>query len=303
MEFMEEKIPKYMNPYTDFGFKRLFGIEANKDLLTDFLNQLLPPEHQILELNFRNPENLPHLPFLRKAIFDIHCKGINKENFIIEMQKEKLEFFKDRSLFSITFPIQEQAEKGKDWNFKLLPIYFIAILDFKYDEAEEKKKFERHVQLKDQDGEVFYSKLHFKFLQMPLFTKMESELKTRYDKWCYFLKNLENFDHIPDILNEPIFEKAFHISEIGAMNRKEYDDYQESLLSYWETKGIVETARAEGKVEGEQIGYQKGEQIGFQKGVQEIALKAIRNGLSDEVIQQVTGLSLEEIQKLRILEK
>ena len=113
-----ERKPKYMNPYTDFGFKRLFGMEANRDLLVDFLNQVLPPEHQIQELSFRNSESLAELPFIRKAIFDIHCKGVNGESFIVEMQKEKLEYFKDRSLFYVSFPIQEQARKG-EWNFKL----------------------------------------------------------------------------------------------------------------------------------------------------------------------------------------
>ena len=137
---MKERIPKYLNPYTDFGFKKLFGEEGNKDLLIDFLNQILPPKHQIQELSFRNPENMGELPFLRKAIFDIYCKGANGEDFIVEMQKEKLEFFKDRSLFAITFPIQEQAKKGS-WNFKLDHIYLVAILDFKYDEKEELKKF------------------------------------------------------------------------------------------------------------------------------------------------------------------
>lgn len=95
------------------------------------------------------------LPFLRKAIFDIYCKGANGEDFIVEMQKEKLEFFKDRSLFAITFPIQEQAKKGS-WNFKLGHIYLVAILDFKYDEKEELKKFERYVQLKDQERKISF---------------------------------------------------------------------------------------------------------------------------------------------------
>jgi predicted transposase/invertase (TIGR01784 family) len=277
-----------MNPYTDFGFKRLFGIEANKDLLIDFLNQLLPPEHQIQELNFRNSESISELPFIRKAVFDIQCKGANGEYFIVEMQKEKLEYFKDRSLFYVSFPIQEQAKKG-NWNFQLLPIYFIAILDFKYDEKEERKKFERYVQLKDQDGDVFYKKLHFKFLQMPLFTKKENELETHFDKWCYFLKYLESFDHIPDILKEPIFEKAFQTTEIAAMNREEYEKYQESLIGYWESIGMIETARLEGKAEGKI------------EGKLEIALSAIKMGMTDEIIVNLTGLSIEEIQRLRVV--
>jgi predicted transposase/invertase (TIGR01784 family) len=161
---------KYINPYTDFGFKKLFGEEANKDLLIDFLNQLLPAHHQIAELSFRNSENLGEMLHERKAIFDIHCQSITGERFIVEMQKAKINFFKDRSLFYSTFPIREQAQKG-DWDFRLTPIYMIAVLDFQYDEKEERQKFLRSVNLKDQDGDVFYDKLNFKFIQMPLFKK------------------------------------------------------------------------------------------------------------------------------------
>jgi predicted transposase/invertase (TIGR01784 family) len=315
---MQERTSKYMNPYTDFGFKKLFGEEGNKDLLIDFLNQILPEKHQILELSFRNPEHIPSLPFLRKAIFDIYCKGANGEDFIVEMQKEKLEYFKDRSLFAVTFPIQEQARKGT-WNFKLQHIYLIAILDFQYDEKEELQKFQRYVQLKDQDGDLFYEKLHLKFLQMPLFLKTESELETRFDKWCYFLKNLDTFDHIPTLLKEPIFEKAFHTAEIGAMSIEEYKTYTESLMSYWESKGMIDTARDEGRIEGEMKGRIEGEMKGRiegekkgriegemkgriegeKKGRIEIVKRGIEMGMTDEEIFLLTGVEKPEIQKLR----
>lgn len=80
--------------------------------------------------------------------------------------KAKVIFFKDRSLFYSTFPIKEQAKKGV-WTFELMPIYLIAILDFHYNEEEKIRKFRRDVCLKDQDEDIFYDKLHFKFLQMP----------------------------------------------------------------------------------------------------------------------------------------
>jgi len=269
---------KYINPYTDFGFKKLFGEEANKDLLIDFLNQLLPSHHQIKDLSFRNSENIPELPVERKAIFDIHCTSISGERFIVEMQKAKVKYFKDRSLFYVTFPVREQAQQG-EWNFKLTPIYFVAILDFEYDEAEEKRKFRRDVSLKDQDGDLFFEKLHFKFLQMPLFTKQEHELKTQFDKWCYFLKNLENFDQIPKILNESIFQKAFSTAELAALNAEQRDSYEQSLIQYWDLKSVVETA-----VEEKQI---------------DIAKKLIKRNLSNEEISEDTGLSIHLIEKLR----
>lgn len=229
---------KYINPYTDFGFKKLFEEESSKDLLIDFLNQLLPNHHQIADLNFRNVENLSAE---RKAIFDIHCNSISGERFIVEMQKARVKYFKDRSLFYVTFPIREQAQTS-EWNFKLDAIYFVAILDFEYDEAEEKRKFRRDVALKDQDGDLFFDKLHFKFLQMPLFRLQEHELKTKFDKWCYFLKNLESFEHIPAILNEPIFQKAFGIAELARLSPEQRTIYEENLIQYWGMKSAIETA-------------------------------------------------------------
>jgi len=130
---------RYFNPYTDFGFKKLFGEEANKNLLIDFLNQLLPSRHKIVHLSFKNKEQIGDSLVERKAIFDIYCENDKGERFIVEMQKEKLKFFKDRAIFYTTFPIREQTEKG-DWDFKLLPVYCVAILDFTFDEERGEKR-------------------------------------------------------------------------------------------------------------------------------------------------------------------
>ena len=268
---------KYINPYTDFGFKKLFGEEANKDLLVDFLNELLPSHHQIVELKFRNTEIPAELSQERKAIFDIHCESKTGERFIVEMQKAKINFFKDRALFYSTIPIREYAKQG-DWDFKLPPIYMIAILDFEYDEAEEKRKFIRSVYLKDQDGEIFYEKLHFKFLQMKLFTKKEHELESHFDKWMYFLKNLETFNEIPTILRESIFEKAFSVAELANMTPLQYEQYQESLMTYIEVREVVKTAELD--------------------GVKKVAKELKNLGVDIEIIIKSTGLSQQEIEAL-----
>jgi len=277
---------KYINPYTDFGFKKLFGEEGNKDLLIDFLNQLLPAHHQIADLNFKNVENLPYVPAERKAIFDIHCKALSGERFIVEMQKAKVKYFKDRSLFYITFPIRDQAQQG-DWNFKLEAIYFVAILDFEYDEAEERRKFRRDVALKDQDGEVFFDKLHFKFLQMPLFNKKENELASKFDKWCYFLKNLQNFDHIPSILNEPIFQKAFGTAELASLTPEQLAYYEETLIQYWGMKSAIDTA------------VEEAVEAAVEENAIKIAKSLLQTSLSHEEIAKHTGLTVEQIEALR----
>jgi len=97
---------------------------------------------------------------------------------------------------------------------------------------------------------MFFDKLHFKFLQMPLFNKEAHQLETHFDKWLYFLKHLDSFDHIPAILNEPIFQKTFQIAELANLSREQYQAYEQNLLDYWGVKAAVDTAREEGRVEG-----------------------------------------------------
>ncbi|MEM9990752.1 MAG: PD-(D/E)XK nuclease family transposase, partial [Bacteroidota bacterium] len=104
---------RYINPLTDFGFKKLFGTEPNKDLLIDFLNQVLP-NRKIAHLSYASNEHFGRTSLDRKAIFDIYCVGTDGEHFIVEMQKAKQNYFKDRSVFYASFPIQQQAQKG-DW--------------------------------------------------------------------------------------------------------------------------------------------------------------------------------------------
>ena len=274
---------KYINPYTDFGFKKLFGEEASKELLIDFLNALLPEKHRIKTLKFRNTEQLGPTTADRRAIYDIFCNAENGEKFIVEMQKAKQLHFKDRALFYTALPIREQAEKGDDWNFELKAVYFVGILDFEYDEKEERRKFRRDVMLKDQDGDVFYEKMQYIFLQMPLFEKTESELENHRDKWIYFLKNLVNFDRIPEILHERIFEKAFEKAELARMNKTEREQYEANLKVYRDNFAVLDTARAEGKAEGKI------------EGKIEVARGMKKEGFDMTMISKLTGLSSEEI--------
>jgi predicted transposase/invertase (TIGR01784 family) len=284
---------KYFNPYTDFGFKKLFGEEANKDLLMDFLNQLLPPQHQIVSLTLNNGEQLPPIKKRRRAVFDIYCISSSGEHFVVVMQKAMVNFFKDRSLFYATFPIQRQSQVGK-WDYRLDSVYLIAILDFEYDEQEERRKFLREVQLKDQDGDLFYDKLHFKFVQMPLFDKQADELETHFDKWIYFLKHLNDLDEIPAILREPIFEKAFHTAEVGKLSADELMDYQMSQIDYWDMTAAIDSAEKNGLEKGLQIGREEGRNA----TQMEIVLRMAEKGMAAPAIADLLGLPIDLIQAI-----
>jgi len=292
---------RYINPYTDFGFKKLFGEEANKDLLIDFLNAVLPEKNRISYLEFRNPEQLPDSIFDRKAIFDIACVGVNGESFTVEMQKSTQRYFKDRALFYLSYPVQRQAQKG-DWDFKLNPVFLVAVLNFSYDEQEERRKIHRHVMLKDQDGDVFSETLQMIFLQMPLFTLEESELRTPKDKWLFFLKNLEKLDDIPDILQEPVFKKAFETAEYLRYPSSMQEAYQENLKVYLDNQAVIKTAVLdgynEGKTDGKLEGLVEGESKGRLIEKNQIAKNMKISGFDPVSISKVTGLLLSEIEQM-----
>jgi predicted transposase/invertase (TIGR01784 family) len=289
---------KYINPYTDFGFKKLFGEEGNKALLIDFLNQLLPTRHQISEITFQNVEALPDTSEERKAFFDIHCKAESGERFIVEMQKAKVEHFKDRSMYYITYPIREQAQRG-EWDFELSPIYFIGVLDFWY-EDKKTAKFRRDIVLKDQENEPFYDKLQLTYLQMPAFNKTESELNGHFDKWAYFLKNLEKFEDIPQILNEPIFTQAFQTAKVANFTKKEREDYEKSRLSYIGIKQVTSTAEADGVQKGKAEAEAKAKEEAEKKEVETI-FGFYDNGVPIAIIAKSLNKTEEGI--TRIIEK
>jgi predicted transposase/invertase (TIGR01784 family) len=299
---------KYINPFTDFGFKKIFGEEASKPLLIDFLNSLLPQVHKIVELTFKNTEQLGQSDADRKAIYDIYCENEKGEKFIVELQKAKQNYFKERTIYYSTFPIQEQANRG-EWNYNLKAVYCVGILDFTFDDYEnagEKGKVLHTIKLKNQDGKTFYDKLTYIYLEMPNFKKAETELNSRLDQWLFFIKHLEDFQAIPTIFSDEIFTQAFAKAELAKYGAAERDNYESSLKTYRDLKGVIDTAFDEGKLEGILEGKLEGKLEGITegelKGRREEKLGVARqlkaSGVSVEIIAQATGLTKEEIEQL-----
>ena len=282
---------KYINPFTDFGFKKLFGEEASKPMLIDFLNSLLP-ESNIVDLAFKDKEQLGQTEQDRKAIYDIYCENENGEKFIVELQKAKQKYFKDRTIYYSTFPIREQAEKG-EWNYQLKAVYCIGVLDFTFDDYDnepEKSEVIHTVQLKDQHNRIFFDKLKYVYLEMPNFKKTEQELQTRLDEWLYFIKNLEDFQSIPEIFEDEIFMQAFEKAEIAKYSEREFNEYQQSLKYFRDNNATfnyaVETAFDEGK------------DAGKIESAFEIARALKDNGVLFDIISTSTGLTKSEIENL-----
>jgi predicted transposase/invertase (TIGR01784 family) len=284
---------KYINPFTDFGFKKIFGEEANKDLLIDFLNSFFEENQQIESLEYIKSEKLGNSVADRKAIYDLYCKTKNEERFIVEIQKAKQDYFKDRSIYYASFPIQEQAQKG-DWNYKLMPIYTVGILNFVFaDHKQEADKLFHKVQLKDQEGMVFYDKLTFIYLELPKFKKTIDELETQFDKWLYLFKYLPLLDKLPDKFKDKIFQKLFKVAEIAKFSGEERTAYEDSLKYLRDFGNVIDTA----KREGEQIGLEKGKLIAKKAAI----LQALKTDLlTIEQIAEIFDVTVEEIHQIKL---
>ena len=279
---------RYINPYTDFGFKKLFGTEMNKDLLISFLNALFNgSEKEIEDVQYLNGENLGDGYGDRRSVFDVYCIAKDGSRFIVEMQKAEQAFFKDRSVYYATTPIRQQAPKG-EWDYRLDDVYTIGILNFEFPQNEYPADSYRHeIKLKDvEDNHVFYEKLTFIYLEMPKFVKTENELETMFDKWMFVLHNLYRLLERPKALQDRIFQKLFEQAEIARYSETERRQYEESKKVFWDNYSVLKTAREKGMHEG------------VLKEKIETARKMKADGMTAELISKYTGLSIEEVEKL-----
>ena len=280
---------RYINPYTDFGFKKLFGTEMNKDLLISFLNALFNGKKQeITDVQYLNAEHLGDGYGDRRAVFDVYCQTADGSRFIVEMQKAEQEYFKDRSIYYSTFAIREQAVKGKQWDYHLDDVYTVGVLNFQFPGDEYPADCYRHeIKLKDvEDNHVFYDKLTFVYLEMPKFTKTEDELETMFDKWMFVLRNLGRLLDRPKALQDRVFKKLFEQAEIARYSESERRQYYESQKEYWDYYSTMKTSFNKGREEG-----RAEERMSNARSLKE-------HGVPVEVIAKSLNLTNEEIETL-----
>ena len=280
---------KYIDPFTDFGFKHIFGNETNKRFLISFLNDLLDLEDKIVDITYRNLEKLGLNIIDRKAIFDVYCTDEKNNKFIVELQRSQQKYFKDRSIYYTSFPIQEQSEKG-DWDYRLTKIYFIGILEFTFDDMRHKKnrdddKYLTKVQLCDcEDKSIFYDKLTYYYLEMPKFRKKEEELATHLDYWLYYLNNLATMTEIPAILKkDDLLQKAFDVAEFLALDKDEKFSYQQDVKARWDNKACLDFATEKG-IEKEKIGIAKK----LLEAKMDLSFICKTTGLSEAIVKKIT---------------
>ena len=317
---MRQTEERYISLLTDFGFKRIFGSDINKDLLIDFLNSLFNGEQVVKNVTYLNSEHVGDVYAEHKAIFDVYCENEHGEKFIVEMQNAYQTYFKDRSLYYATFPIREQAPKGDNWNFKLQHVYVVALLNYDMnEEAFSHESINHDVGLLDkQTHKVFNNKLTFKYVEIARFNKDINELETNFDKWLYVLRNLSRLDNQPTYLRNEVFNRLFSQAEIARFDKKELKAYEDSLKAYRDIKNSLDTAKEEGRAEGLAEGRAEGHAEGLAEGLAEGRAKGHAEGLAEgasekaltiarellamnmsiDNIKKVTGLTDDEIHNL-----
>jgi predicted transposase/invertase (TIGR01784 family) len=310
---------RYIDPKTDFGFKRLFGQEDSKGILKQFLFDVLELPHPIQDLTYIPPEQLPASPEDRTGIYDVYCIDTAGRRFIVEMQRGWQVYIKDRVLYYVTFPIIQQAQKGAEWRFELEPIYCIAILDFVLDDNDKKNdeasdaQYLRRIQLADvKTQKIFYDKLTFVYIELPKFKQTVTQLQTDTDRWIYLLRHMPELQDIPAELAAESFTQAFAIAREAALSPQERLQYEISLkiardrfatLDGAHFKGLQE-GREKGLQEGRKEGRKEGRDEGLKEGLQQARLEVARtmltSGLDITLIVQVTGLPAETIATLGV---
>ena len=312
---------RYINPFTDWGFKRLFGQEFSKDLLINFLNDLFEGEFQIKDVTFKDKEQLGDTNDLRGCIFDIYCVTDDDKHFIVEMQNRWVPFFVNRSIYYASKAFVAQRKKFDEAGvrtailYQFVPVYVVCIMNFMPKEHEV-TKFRTDVALREKSSDSMFSdKLRFIYLSLPFFDKSEEECETGFEKWIYVLKYMEVLERLPFTAQKKIFDHLAKLADVRCLSSEEQEKYDESIKAaddYYsglygsyvegEEKGIAK-GRAEGIAKGRAEGIAKGRAEGMAKGMAkeklDTANRLLSMGLSEAQVSTATELPLEEIQKMR----
>ena len=296
---------KFINPFTDVGFKRIFGQEFSKPILLTFLNSLLVGERSIVDLKYLDKEKVGLSDGDRSLIYDILCKTDNGEYIIVEMQNKSQPFFKNRAIYYMSRSVVEQGEQGSEWEYDIKAVYMIALLNFKLRGIAQ--TFRTDVALMDMKTlEPFSDKERMIFLQLPYFTKELDECTDIFEKIIYVLKHMEILQRMPFLAQDAVFKRLSEIAEVAALSKEERRQYDESLRHYRDTIAVMHGQYLEGEskglAKGRAEGRAEGRVEGRAEGRAEEALNIARNlkrmNFSAEDIIKATHLSADDISKL-----
>ena len=310
----------FVNPFTDIGFKIIFGQPASKELLITLLNELLAGEHQIKNLTLLDKEN--HSDNMADAgiIYDLYCLTATGEYIIVEMQNRFHSNFLDRTLFYMCRAIGRQVENIREKRkkerelrtdeptleeendlmlceekadyygarYKLSTVYGIFLMNFREPGLE--AKFRTDTVIADRESGKTVNP-HFRqiYLQFPYFTKELNECETLYDKLIYTLKNMQHWNRMPDALKEQVFNRLEELAAVANLSMEDRIAYDKALDRYRVSRIVEEDARRagwkqgleEGLKEGREKGMTEGMKKGMEKGMEKGIEKGIEKGMAE----------------------
>ncbi len=275
---------KFASPTKDSTFKLLFGEDRHKELTIDFLNSFLDrkPGHLITDISFMKEEQTPRRFKERKSILDINCKDQSGNQFIIEMQAGRENFFIARALYYAACLLSRQLDE-KDLFTDLRSVIVIAILD--YTLLDTHKEVISHQLICDMNtGLQSTNLIELHFIELTKFNKTEEQLISHTDKWIYFLKNAHILTAIPQACNDtPNIQEAFHLMERNNWTKNQIEQYESDMRNFKKDLTHDFVLLEEGIEQGKLV----------------TALNLLKMGLAAEMIAQATVLSIEQIDVLK----
>ena len=285
---------QYVDIMTDAGFKAVF---QDKQVTIKFLNAALAGERQIKDITYLDKEIKPEIVENRTIIFDLLCEDVSGAKFILEMQNCPQYYFFNRGFYYLCRMVARQGQIGKQWQYRLLPIYGVYFLNFKLPEFTD---FRTDVVLaNERTGKVFNEiKMKQIYISFPLFSLSKEECKSSFERWIYTLKNMNLFEQSPFKEEQETFLRLLDVANVNSLSEKERAIYEENLKNYRDWYATIDYAQTEGIEKGMQEGMQKGIEKGRQEEKLQIAQKMKEQGLDSELIAQCSGLSVEDIERL-----
>ena len=297
---------RFINPKTDFAFKKIFGSTDSQDILISFLNALIYDGEPIIQdLKIIDPYLAATVIGLKDSYLDVKAQITGNKTVIIEMQVLNVAAFEKRVVYNLAKTYANQL-KIRDSYPRLQPVIALTITDFEM--FKEQPDVISHFVFKEKEKLFDYPHLQVEmfFVELPKFKKELNELTTLTDKWIYFMKHTPDLETIPATMETvPELEKAFQIANEANLSLKELQDMETQERAIEEQRGIVsrgieeglERARIQLMREGMQAGIQEGIKAGRQAGIQEGIQEGRQEGMQEGIKAGQRALILRMLER------
>lgn len=290
---------KYADLLDDEVFKLVFGRESTKDVMIEFLNQVIL-DRRIVDLQFIDKEMHPIERDSKGSVYDMFCKTDDGSRIIVEVQRRKQPFYPERALYYSTFQIQRQVEAGAE-SYDFLPVYVISILNFKMDNNSEGKEVLTTYRLYEETShKLLTDRVTFIFIELPKFQKVLDDLDGNILEGMYFcFKNIAVLEERPEVLDHQIFTRIFAVAELYNMDKATRDKVLQKMTTERDLRNQIAYAREEAIQEGRKKGHAEGHAEGMAQGKIETIRKMLAGGISVGAIAEALGMTVEECEAYR----